>query len=451
MGRITLLVGPGGLGKSFLITDLAARVSTGSPWPDGNGNAPLGSVILISAEDDPADTIRPRLDAHLADVSHVHMLSAVRWLDAEAKPKERMFSLADLPALETALQTHRDCKLVVVDPIGSFLGSDTDAHRDNEVRAILAPIAKLAERYAVAMLVIAHRRKAAGTLADDLALGSRAFTALARACWHLSRDPDNRERRLLLAGKNNLAKAGDGMAFTIAGDPPRIEWEREPVQMSADEALAHENDTHGPEPTERAGAEEWLREFLAKGPMRAGDIEKPEPGTIRYEAKTAGIKWATLRRAKVTVRAKAYRDFGVWFWKLPEPPLDPVQGAQNNLSHLHLTEKDEPLEPLEGNTRENTPQDALVNQVAHVLFPTRVRAREDEPQPPTPEDTAFRREERAAILEYDAGMTRAQAQEAAIAHDPHQTAPDAPGTIRRPSQDAEDHPTAGKPGKDKRP
>ena len=81
LGRITLLVGRPGEGKSFFTLDVAARVSTGTPWPDG-GECPAGSVILISAEDDPADTIRPRLEAQSADIGRVHLLSAVRMVDA---------------------------------------------------------------------------------------------------------------------------------------------------------------------------------------------------------------------------------------------------------------------------------------------------------------------------------------------------------------------------------
>lgn len=219
LGRITLLVGRPGEGKSFLTTDAAARVTTGTPWPDGS-ECPKGSVILISAEDDPHDTIRPRLDAHYADARKVHLLSAVRRVDADGQ-YERMITLADLDAIEAALVRLPDCKLIVVDPIGSFLGGRTDAHRDNEVRGVLAPIAALAEKYGPAVLVVAHRRKSPGSIADDLALGSRAFTGIARAVWHLTRDHENKARRLLLPGKNNLAREGDGLAFSIIGDPWR--------------------------------------------------------------------------------------------------------------------------------------------------------------------------------------------------------------------------------------
>ena len=170
MGRITLLVGRPGEGKSFLTTYMASRVSTGSPWPDG-ASCPHGSVILICAEDGAGDTIRPRLDAHWADVQQIHLLSMVRHVGHDGQCTEIMFTLADLPALEAALKAVADCKLIVVDPIGSFMGGRTDTYRDNEVRSVLAPVAALAERYGPAVVVVAHRRKGSGDSADDLAPG----------------------------------------------------------------------------------------------------------------------------------------------------------------------------------------------------------------------------------------------------------------------------------------
>jgi hypothetical protein len=314
LGRITLLVGMPGEGKSFLTVYMAARVSTGSPWPDGS-DCPSGSVIFISAEDDPADTIRPRLDAHYADVRRVHLLSMVRKIGNNGEQSDTMFTLADVGALEAALKTHPDCKLVVVDPIGSFLGGRTDAHRDNEVRGVLAPVAKLAEKYGVAVVVVAHRRKSSGSFADDLALGSRAFTGIARAVWHLTRDGENKRRRLLLPGKNNLAPEGNGLAFTIAGDPPTIAWERDPVAMTADDALASENDTEkkkpGPEPRARDRAVEWLRDLLKDGPLASAKIQQ--------EGKEAGYSPRTLHRAKDELGIKPCREQfgGAWIWRMP--------------------------------------------------------------------------------------------------------------------------------------
>jgi putative DNA primase/helicase len=326
LGRITLLVGRPGEGKSFLTIDAAARVTTGTPWPD-RGDCPQGSVILISAEDDPADTIRPRLDAHYADVRRVHLLAAVRRFDDDNGEHERLITLADVGAIEAALKTLPDCKLIVVDPIGSFLGGGTDAHRDNEVRGVLAPIAKLAEKHGPAVLVVAHRRKSAGSIADDLALGSRAFTGIARSVWHLTRDADNKARRLLLPGKNNLAREGDGLAFSIIGEPARISWERDPVAMSADDALAAESQAReqkpGPDAEALDAASAWLGKALAGGPRLAKDL-------IDEWKNGQGGSERTLKRAKQTLGVEAYRDEvpGPWRWRLPGKDAKQSQDVQ---------------------------------------------------------------------------------------------------------------------------
>jgi len=310
LGRISLLVGRPGEGKSFLTTDMSARVSTGTPWPDGS-LCPKGSVILVSAEDDPADTIRPRLDAHHADCRRVHLLSAVRRIDDKGKPHEVLFTLSDMEALEAALKIHPDCRLVIVDPIGSFLGGDTDAHRDNEVRGILAPVGMLAEKYGPAVLVVAHRRKSAGTSADDLALGSRAFTGIARAVWHVSRDKDDKNRRLFLPGKNNLAPEGDGLAFAIQGYPASVVWERDPVTMNADDGLAEENGEGKSECMTPAA--EWLLEELK-------DYQEHAVNTVRKDADAAGFAWRTVQSASLRLGVQRKRlGFGGGFtWRLPK-------------------------------------------------------------------------------------------------------------------------------------
>ena len=320
LGRIALLVGRPGEGKIVLTTDMAARVTTGTPWPDG-ALCPKGSVILISAEDDPGDTIRPRLDAHHANVRRVHLLSAVRRVDSGGQ-HERMITLADVDAIEAALEKLPDCKLIVVDPIGSFLGGKTDAHRDNEVRSVLAPIALLAEKYGPAVLGVAHRRKSVGESADDSALGSRAFTGIARAVWHLSRDTENKTRRLLLPGKNNLADEGDGLAFSIGGEPPRLWWEDSPVAMSADQGLAVEQAAHKPGPDAEAqnAAVAWLDTALAGGPRLAKEL------TDEWINGEGGEK-RTLERARQALGVEAYRpeNPGPWFWRSSFSVLDAAE------------------------------------------------------------------------------------------------------------------------------
>ena len=313
LGRISLLVGRPGEGKSFLTTDMASRVSTGTPWPDGT-DCPRGSVILISAEDDPGDTIRPRLDAHYADVRRIHLLSGVR---RAGKQHERMISLADVTTVQQSLEMHPDCKLIVVDPVGSFLGGGVDAHRDNEVRSVLAPIAQLAKEHSVAVVVVAHRRKSAGSNADETCLGSRAFTGIARAVWHLSRDTEDKARRLLLPGKNNLGREGSGLAFSIIGEPARISWEGDPVEMTADDQLASENQgreqKRGPSGEATRDAEVWLQSVLANGPRPAKEL-------IDEWVNGEGGSARTLERAKATAGVEAFRKTvpGCWHWRLTE-------------------------------------------------------------------------------------------------------------------------------------
>jgi hypothetical protein len=216
----------------------------------------------------------------------------------------------------------------VIDPIGSFLGSKTDAHRDNEVRSVLSPVAKLAEKYGAAVVVVAHRRKSHGHLADDMALGSRAFTGLARAVWHVTPDPNDKERRLFLPGKNNLAKESNGLAFTIAGEHPYLNWESDPVAMNADECLAAE--MKSPKPGPKADAQnramDWLRSKLESGDLPARDL-------YDEARESEAISKSTLTRAKQKLEVESYRDGskGPWYRRLPG-----TQVASKNLEPEYL-------------------------------------------------------------------------------------------------------------------
>ena len=116
-----------------------------------------------------------------------------------------MLSLADLAQIKAAILATPDCRLLIIDPAGSFIGGRTDAHRDNEVRAALAPLAQLAEEMGVSVLIVMHTRKSGGGSADERALGSRAFVGIARVVLHLLPDAADPDRRLLLPGKINVA------------------------------------------------------------------------------------------------------------------------------------------------------------------------------------------------------------------------------------------------------
>lgn len=308
-GRLSLLAGMPGLGKSFATADFAARVSTGTPWPDGSA-CDRGSVLFVAAEDDPADTVRPRLDAHNADVSRVHMLRGVHRLDRNGKPVEAAFMLDDLRPLEQALDTIDDVRLVIIDPIGSYLGGRVDAHRDTEVRSVLAPLAALASKADAAVLLIAHIRKGTAAHADDLVLGSRAFTGLARSVLHLFADTENDGRRLLVPGKNNLSAPPAGLAYTIEGNPPGVVWSTDAVTLTAADLLVPRSG--GSDGGAFDEACEWLRDVLCGGPMPTVAIQE--------RAEADGVKWRTVQRAKAALGIKAtridYDDSKPWAWSI---------------------------------------------------------------------------------------------------------------------------------------
>jgi putative DNA primase/helicase len=327
LGRLTLLVGRPGCGKSLVTCDLAARVSTHTHWPDpGFDRAPLGDTLLICAEDDPADTIRPRLDAAGANCRRVHLLKAAKILSDDGNERSVAFDLSNVDLIRDALDRLPDCKLVVVDPIGSYLGGQVDAHRDNEVRSVLAPLAALAAERGVAVVLVCHTRKALAPFADDMALGSRAFVGLARSVLHLMADPDDEKRKLLLPGKCNLSAPPPGLAFRIVGDPGRLEWEPDPLEgFRADDVVApkeSQETKRGPEPKTRDAASEWLADLLKDGPMPVADI--------REQAKAADLSWRTIRRAQeslgIVPRKKAFG--GGWEWGLPEGGQHIAEGGQ---------------------------------------------------------------------------------------------------------------------------
>jgi len=344
-GRISLLAGRPGEGKSMATMDWAARVTTGRAWPDGLP-CPLGSVVLMAGEDDPGDTIRPRLDAHGADATKVHLLRGVTRVGAGGSTIETMITLADIDAIERTLASVADCAMIIIDPIGTFIGGGVDAHRDNEVRSVLAPLAALAERTNVAVLLVAHVRKGAAAHADDTVLGSRAFTGIARSVLHLLADPDDPKRRLLLPGKSNLCCPAAGLAFKIGGTPSRIEWEPDAVAMTADGVMASQagNGGGGGEGHhERDDAAAWLADFLGGGQKLSRDV--------RAAAKAEGISKRTLDRAKVMAGVRSHKEAfgGGWVWALPKTD----EGCQANAQGCQAQEEWQPWENTDESLEES--------------------------------------------------------------------------------------------------
>jgi putative DNA primase/helicase len=333
LGKLTLIAGEAGLGKSQLSIAMAAAVTTGGEWPCLEGRAPQGSVVILSAEDGAADTVVPRLMAAGADRERVELVSTVR--DAQSR---RSFDLsADLALLEQKISEIGDVKLIIIDPISSYLGPKVDSHVNAAVRGVLEPVSEMAVRLRIAIVAITHPPKGTGTTAINRFIGSIAFVAAARAAFLVTRDGDNQDRRLLLPVKNNLAPLGKGLAFwleqRIVGEPSNgilassITWESEPVTITADQALAAA-DGNSEQHSAQREAEDFLRENLS-APATAKEMEE--------HARAVGISSRTLARARKrlgVIAEKGGMDKG-WTWRLPGPS----DSSDNNQRYAPIAPK----------------------------------------------------------------------------------------------------------------
>ena len=214
-GKITLLRGDGGQGKTtFCLTLLAAIISRGGSLPCSDGNDKLnvaaGNVSFISAEDDLADTIAPRLINAGADINKIY--SYLDFGDENLTFSSELFE---------ELVAQSQPALIIVDPIQAFFGA-VDMNRANHVRPIMAKLRTLAEKYNCAILLVEHLTKSNRRQAFHRGLGSMDITSAARSVLMLGNDPNNPEERGLYQIKNNLCRLGDIVGFAI--DDKGIRW-----------------------------------------------------------------------------------------------------------------------------------------------------------------------------------------------------------------------------------
>jgi hypothetical protein len=329
LGKLTMLDGDPGIGKSLLMTQLAANLSRGNPLPDQEGQPTFATggphvTVMLSTEDGLADTLKPRLEDAGADCSKIKVLTG--WADADGE--EHPFSFQDMPVLERTLQTYQP-RLVIIDPIQAYLGSGVDMHRANETRPLLEALRRLAEQYQCAVVCIRHPAKSSqGGKALHRGLGSVDFIGAARTGLFVEQHPTDPSKALLAQSKSNLGPLGRTLLFTKENG--QFEWCGR-SRLSA-EMLAGSG--RGPDPHVFLEAVCWLEERLQNGLPVASDV-------LRTEAEEEGLSFPTLRRAKKSLGVVSIKNGEQWDWQLPALRTIPQPTPLVSLASLA------PLEPLE--------------------------------------------------------------------------------------------------------
>lgn len=321
-GKISILAGAGGCGKTTLALSLAAINSIGAAWPDGASSRGPGKTFIWSAEDDIEDTLTPRLIAAGADLNSVFFVSGRQNEHGELQPfnPARDFSLLHERAEQTG-----GVSLLLIDPIVSLVSGDM--HRANDVRNALQQLVDFAARWNCSVLGITHLAKGAQLNSPaDRIIGSQAFSALARTVL-IATQQECSTSRILVRAKSNIGPDHGGLRYEVEEiDLPagltstRVAW-GETVNGSARELLADfELPDEGPR-SQLQLATEFLREALADGPMPTTELEQA--------AEAAGLAWATVRRAQRRVAvARKNGAGGSWVWALRNEGDQGAQAAQ---------------------------------------------------------------------------------------------------------------------------
>lgn len=309
-GKLTILAGAAGTGKTTLALALAAVLTAGGRWPDGSACAGLGNVLIWSSEDVADDTLVPRLIASGADLARCHFIEGIAQ-DSESVPFDPS---QDIPDLRRAAEAIGGVSLLLIDPIVSAVAGDM--HRANDVRRSLQAVVDFADAHGCAVIGITHFAKGgAGKAPQDRVIGSQAFGALARMVLVTAKE-EGSNRRVMARAKSNIAPDDGGVAYslelvTIDGgiQATHAIWEGV-IDGTAREILGdveHDDSEGG---GERMDAEQFLRDILADGPLPTRQVKADADG--------AGYSWATVRRAQKSLGITAVKS-GMkegWTWRL---------------------------------------------------------------------------------------------------------------------------------------
>lgn len=307
-GKITLLQGDPGDGKSRFILTIAALLTQGLPLPfqEGPASRPI-TVLYQTTEDDMDDTVVPRF---LAAGGNAERLC---FIDEREKP----LSFADPRIPQAVHQT--GAKLLVLDPLSSYIGRDVSINMANDVRSQFNPLIQLAKTSGCAIVVVAHMNKMAGTKAIYRSSGSIDVVGAVRSSLLIARTGKERpDERIMVVQKSNLAPTGTGILFS-AGET--VQWISQ-VDKTADEVLSMSCPAPHRPSDQFERAKELLQDLLADGPMPQSQIQE--------KVTQAGIGWGTAKKAKSDLGVISFKSGAQWLWRLEESP--PPTGQQVNKS-----------------------------------------------------------------------------------------------------------------------
>ena len=310
-GKLTLITGDPEMGKSMIGFDIIARLTRGSTWPDGE-KAQMGKAVILSAEDAEDDTIVPRLIAAGANLDQIKIIKGM----TDTSGKKRSFNLQhDLQDLANELVDDVVC--MMIDPITAYMGDGVDSHRTSDVRAVLSGLDKFAKDHKVAVLGITHPTKAMQHKAMNAFTGSLAYVAASRLAFIALEDTEL-ERKLFLPVKNNIGLRASGLGYRIIGvtlsnglETAHVDWDGEPVSISADKALRELNE-EGKKPHASELAEEFIKGFLKDGPKTVNEMNEAAKGLKQFSPRTLA-----RARKKLGIEPEKEGMFGPWLVRLP--------------------------------------------------------------------------------------------------------------------------------------
>ncbi|MBP6062487.1 MAG: AAA family ATPase [Fusobacteriaceae bacterium] len=288
-GKITIVQGDPGEGKTSLILKLASELSLGRCFGEDELREPI-NIIYQTAEDGLADTVKPRLEDSGADCKRIMVID----------DSEDSLSMNDV-RIEAAIRT-TGAKLLILDPLQAYLGDKVDMNRANETRDITKRLGTIAEKTGCAVVLIGHMNKGSGAKAAYRGIGSIDFFAIARSVLLVARVPENPNIRALAQIKNNLEKEGSTVAFEIKDNI--FNWVGE-YDISIEELLSGFSQGN-----KSLKAESFLKDLLTE--------EDSYPASeIFAKGKTLGISKRTLENSKQELGIKSIRVGTGWHWKLP--------------------------------------------------------------------------------------------------------------------------------------